>query len=155
MIRLFSLVFLILTIGCADNSKLKIEFEDVSGLKNQSPVIIDGLKVGFVNDLELQSNSKILVEIQFDKEVKISQDAIFTINSIDLLGEKGILIEKGQSPESIDYQKVQQGQKTESQVPDTSILRNLKELFSKVIESTQKDSLKMTLNKNKAVSKKP
>jgi ABC-type transporter Mla subunit MlaD len=142
MLRLFSFVFLILTIGCEDNSKLKIEFEDVSGLKKQSPVIIDGLKVGFVKDLELQTNSKIVVEIQFDKEVKISQDAKFTINSIDLLGEKGITVEKGKSPESIDYQKVQQGQTKESQIPDSSILRNLKEFISNVIESTQNDSLK-------------
>jgi hypothetical protein len=130
MLRLFSLVFLILTIGCEDNSKLKIEFEDVSGLKKQSSVIIDGLKVGFVKDLELQTNSKIVVEIQFDKEVKISQ------------GEKGITIEKGKSPESLDYQKVQQGQTKESQIPDSSILRNLKEFISNVIESTQNDSLK-------------
>jgi phospholipid/cholesterol/gamma-HCH transport system substrate-binding protein len=142
MFRLFSFVFLILTIGCEDNSKLKIEFEDVSGLKKQSPVIIDGLKVGFVKDLELQTNSKIVVEIQFDKEVKISQDAKFTINSIDLLGEKGITVEKGKSPESIDYQKVQQGQTKESQIPESSILRNLKEFISNVIESTQNDSLK-------------
>ena len=61
-------------------------------------------------EFKVQSNSKILVEVRLDKDVKITKDAKFIISSLDILGSNGIIIENGTAKTSVDFQTIQQGQ---------------------------------------------
>lgn len=55
-----------------------VEFHNVSGLQKSSPVLIDGFKVGLVNDIEYDfaSQNKVIVEISLDKKLKVPQGSI-------------------------------------------------------------------------------
>lgn len=55
-----------------------VEFYNVTGLQKSSPVLIDGFKVGLVNDIQYDyaSNNKVIVEISLDKKLKVQQGSV-------------------------------------------------------------------------------
>ncbi|MGL4337441.1 MAG: MlaD family protein, partial [Turicibacter sp.] len=55
-----------------------VEFHNVTGLQKSSPVLIDGFKVGLVNDIQYDyaSKNKVIVEISLDKKLKVQQGSI-------------------------------------------------------------------------------
>lgn len=152
--KLFTLVILIALVGCTKTTTLKIEFENVAGLDEKSPVLIGGLKVGSIKDFKIQPNSKILVEIQLDKDVTISKDATFRISSLDILGGKGITIENGTSDAPIDFQVVQQGQKEKPLFGDSTVVNIMDKVVTKFSTTTKLDSIESELKKlNKNIEK--
>lgn len=58
-----------------------VKFHNVNGLQKSSPVLIDGFKVGLVNDIEYDYNAKntVIVEISLDKKLKIPQGSILEL----------------------------------------------------------------------------
>lgn len=73
------------------------EFESVSGLKNGSTVRFNGINVGKVDLIEIQSTNKVLVEMIIEKSVQqyIKKDSKVTIGSDGLVGNKVIDITPG------------------------------------------------------------
>lgn len=152
--RLFTLLFLLTFVSCTKTTTLKIEFENVAGLDDKSPVLIGGLKVGSVKDFKIKPNSKILVEVELEKDVTISKDAKFIISSVDILGGKGITIENGLSDTPIDLQMVQQGQKEKPLFGDSTIVNIMDKVVTKLSTMTKLDSIENELRKlNKNIEK--
>lgn len=87
---------------------LKIKFKNVSGLEIGDPVTINGFRKGYVNDIVIRNND-LLVELAIDNDVKIKEDAKFSIVMLDLMGGKKIDIEPGFSENEIDFNKIQIG----------------------------------------------
>lgn len=72
-------------------------FEKAGGIKTGSVVEIAGVQVGKVKDIKLNSDYQASVEFAIYKDVKIQDDAIASIKTKGLIGEKYIQITPGGS----------------------------------------------------------
>lgn len=99
------------------------EFEKAGGIKSGSIVEIAGVEVGKVKGIRL-NDYQALVELTIYKDVKIQEDAIASIKTKGLIGEKYVQIAPGGSEKIIpDGGKIRE---TESAV-------DLEELISKYV----------------------
>jgi phospholipid/cholesterol/gamma-HCH transport system substrate-binding protein len=75
-------------------------FSDTGGLKNGASVMIAGVEVGKVRSITLQ-NYQARVVLNLDERLKIQEDAIASVKTKGLIGEKFIEISPGGSEELI------------------------------------------------------
>ena len=80
-----------------DNSySLFARFTSVTGLRAGSPVYILGIEVGRVEQLTMdQEDQKAVVEVRIQKGMKIYDDAIASIKTEGLIGDKYLSIDPG------------------------------------------------------------
>lgn len=76
---------------------LKAGFSNVSGLKRGAVVEISGVNVGKVSGIDLGANDQALVMMQINKGVKVTDDAIASIKTQGIIGDKYIKISQGGS----------------------------------------------------------
>ncbi len=72
------------------------EFDSVAGLKNGSVVEIGGVEVGRVRDISLK-NYRAVVAMSIDPGVKLQDDAIVSVRTKGLIGERYVRITPGAS----------------------------------------------------------
>ncbi len=74
-------------------------YSKVDGLVPSNPVYINGIKVGYVNDVEFISNESadVKVTIVFSSKIAVPINSIAKIYSADLMGSKAIQIVMGDS----------------------------------------------------------
>lgn len=77
------------------------EFEKSGGIKPGSVVEIAGVEVGKVKSVRLNNDYQALVELTIYKGVKIQEDAIASIKTKGLIGEKYVQITPGGSDKLI------------------------------------------------------
>lgn len=79
--------------------QLKSHFKNVSGLKEGNNVRFSGINVGTVSGIEFISDSSVVVNIVIKKEVQkyIKSDAVASIGSDGLMGDKVLTISPGTS----------------------------------------------------------
>ena len=79
--------------------KLKAQFKTVSGLKEGTNVRFSGINVGTVDAIELVTDTSVLVVLVIKKDVQkfIKTDAIASIGSDGLMGDKVLTISPGNS----------------------------------------------------------
>jgi phospholipid/cholesterol/gamma-HCH transport system substrate-binding protein len=79
-----------------DYYTLYARFSSVSGLRVDSPVEIDGIEVGRVDQLNLDQDKQIaVVALKIEKGFKVYEDATASIKTSGLIGDKFINIEPG------------------------------------------------------------
>jgi phospholipid/cholesterol/gamma-HCH transport system substrate-binding protein len=83
------------------NYRLEAEFDNVSGLKVGAVIEIAGVSVGKVSEIELGEQGLARVEMLINQEVKISGDAIASIRTQGLIGDKYIKIIQGADEEML------------------------------------------------------
>ncbi len=79
---------------------IKAIFSSVTGLKKDTNVEIAGVKVGTIKNIELE-NYQATVSMSIRKNIEIQEDAIASIRTKGLLGEKYIAITPGASDDLI------------------------------------------------------
>lgn len=107
MFVILGLALFMITIYFIGNNKnlftstfeLKSQFKNVSGLKEGNNVRFSGINVGTVKDIEFLSDSAVMVKIIIKKDVQqyIKTDAIASIGSDGLMGDKVLTISPGTS----------------------------------------------------------
>lgn len=103
---------------------LYAEFEKAGGIKPGTSVEMAGVEVGRVKSVTLSKNYQAVTVMQIGTDVKIQEDAIASIRTKGLIGEKFIQITPGGSDKILrDGEKIRE---TESAV-------DLEELLSKYI----------------------
>ena len=76
-----------------DNSnKLFVIYENVAGLAPSAPVTLNGLTIGKVNAINIQTNGKLLVELTITTDFPISKSSIAEIYDSGLVGGRQIAI---------------------------------------------------------------
>ena len=81
-----------------DSYPLIAKFTSASGLKIGNPVNILGIEVGRVERITMdQENQKAVVELKIKKGIKIYDDAIASIKTEGLMGDKFVSIDAGGS----------------------------------------------------------
>jgi phospholipid/cholesterol/gamma-HCH transport system substrate-binding protein len=93
----------------AKQKYLMLEFPTVSGLEIGDNVTINGVRKGFVEEIETKNNA-VFVKTAFDNNIDLREDATFAITMMDLMGAKKIEITPGKANKELDYSKVYQGQ---------------------------------------------
>ncbi len=104
---------------------LYARFDSVSGLREGSPIEIDGIEVGRVALLALdQEKQSALVTLKIRKGVKIYDDASATIKTSGLIGDKFVKIDPGGADELV---------KPGGTIRDTTTPADIEDLISKYI----------------------
>lgn len=85
------------------NFVLNSQFKNVSGLKVGSNVRLSGITIGTVSKIEFLSDSLVLVKLLIKDEVQqfIKKDALASIGSDGLVGDKVLIISPGTNSKSI------------------------------------------------------
>jgi phospholipid/cholesterol/gamma-HCH transport system substrate-binding protein len=76
---------------------VRANFGNVSGLKRGALVEMAGVNVGKVSTISLAENDQAQVWLQINNEVKITDDAIASIKTQGIIGDKYIKISQGGS----------------------------------------------------------
>lgn len=79
----------------SDEDLLRIQFEDVSGLKRASPVRVSGVTVGKVEQIEFRGVGDVLVTVGVGDQIAPATDATATIVSVSLVGDYAVDIDPG------------------------------------------------------------
>ena len=76
-------------------------YNNIQGMEVSNPVVINGLTVGKVQQLELlqDQGNRIKVTFEVDKKLKIGDGTIAMLGSSDLLGSKAIMLQMGPNTE--------------------------------------------------------
>ena len=69
----------------------------VDGLNISKPVLVNGFQIGRVSDMKLQPGGKTVVEFKINKDYLIPENSVARLMSTDLLGNKAIEFELGNS----------------------------------------------------------
>ena len=81
------------------NYTLEAEFDNVSGLKIGTGIEIAGVNIGKVARISLGKDGLARVAMLIDQEIKITRDAIVSIRTQGLIGDKYIKIIQGADEE--------------------------------------------------------
>ncbi len=128
LIACAALAYMTLKVGTGailpgDSYQVDVFFKNVSGLKTKSPVEIAGIDVGHVEAITLDENLA-RVTLQLREGVRIRSDAVATIRTRGVLGDKFVEISPGGEP----YPLVRDGERiARGETP-----ADLDELFTKV-----------------------
>ncbi|HET6513920.1 MAG TPA: outer membrane lipid asymmetry maintenance protein MlaD [Thermodesulfovibrionales bacterium] len=108
-----------------DYYSLNARFDSVSGLRVDSPIEIDGIEVGRVARLSLDHERQMaLAELKIKKGIKVYSDAIASIKTAGLIGDKFVKIDPGGSGEIL---------KPGGTIIDTTPPINIEDLLGKYI----------------------
>jgi len=82
---------------------VRANFSDISGLKANAPVNMFGVKIGFVNEISIDQEQGVArVEMMIEKEVELTDDAIVSVKTNGLIGDKYLKISPGGLGEKIN-----------------------------------------------------
>ena len=108
MKNILTFTFLLGLFSCSDSEYYKVQFDNVDRLTEGDKVILKGLEVGQVKNLELDDQKRILVTIWIGRNVKLTRGSTFTIHG-DLWGTRHIEVALADNPELMDTEEVQKG----------------------------------------------
>lgn len=79
-----------------DNMKLTARFSTVTGLRTGNPIEMFGIKIGTVADLSIDDKAQMATAtLRIDKDVNVYADAIASIKTAGLIGDKFISLDPG------------------------------------------------------------
>ncbi|MFO7820818.1 MAG: outer membrane lipid asymmetry maintenance protein MlaD [Lentisphaeria bacterium] len=84
----------------AEQYEVTASFSDIGGLKDGAPVVIAGVQVGEVTAIRLKDYEG-AVTMNVARDVALYRDAIATVKTRGLIGEKYISLSPGGAPEKI------------------------------------------------------
>ncbi len=76
-------------------------FSSVAGLKNDAVVSMAGVEIGRVQRITLTEDDEARVDMKIRNDVKIEEDAIASIKTMGIIGDKYVMISPGASDERI------------------------------------------------------
>jgi phospholipid/cholesterol/gamma-HCH transport system substrate-binding protein len=86
------------------NYDVSVTFEEVGSLAKGDPVMVSGIRMGKVVDLNLTEQG-VEVLLTLSNEVTLRKDARFTVKNIGLMGERFIAVSAGTSEELLDLSR--------------------------------------------------
>ena len=129
LIGLVSLAYLSVRLGKLEtigggSYTVYAEFENAGGIKEGTVVEIAGIEIGKVKSLSLSKDYRALLMISIKKNIPIQEDAIASIKTKGLIGEKYLQISPGASDELVP---------DGGKITETESLIDIEELISRYI----------------------
>ena len=106
------------------NYLIKAEFDGISGLKRGANVSMSGVIIGKVSKITLNSDDKAQITLEINKDVKVTDDAIASVKTQGIIGDKYIRISQGGSDELLN---------NGDSITETESAIDLEEMVSKYI----------------------
>lgn len=77
------------------DNEFYVIYDDVDGLTVSNPVMLNGLAVGRVSEIKILQNegNKLLVKLDIDDKIRITDSTVASLGSSDLLGSKAVMID--------------------------------------------------------------
>jgi ABC-type transporter Mla subunit MlaD len=126
--------FLFLLTSCQDEEKIVyILFDNSEGLNTDNKVVLNGVNVGDVIDIDVTKDYEVLATVQLSKSLDFPKDTQFEIQSQDLF-TKMIHVTIGDSKTLIDNGDTIQGMMTINPVDQVSGGRERNKLLDDVKE---------------------
>lgn len=90
---------------------VQAEYDNAQGITPSSFVQLQGFNIGSVSGVSLSKKNpgKVLVEMSINKDIFIPEDSKALIVSLDLLGTKAVMIERGQSKNALKEEQLMTG----------------------------------------------
>ena len=140
---LIGLLALVWIFGWAKNFTLysnqktvTVEFETVSGLEKGDPVMVNGVREGFVGDITSKGNDA-FASLVIGPDINLKEDASFSITMLDLMGGKKVEIKPGISKKELDYSKIQKGKFDADIATVTAMVGSVQGDLVKIIKDVQ------------------
>lgn len=101
LVGIAAILYLAIQIGSsrflgADTTVVTARFSNVGGLNEGSNVMIAGVKVGVVGDIELDKENLVaMVELNLHTDILLYDDAIASIKTNGLIGDKFVALDPG------------------------------------------------------------
>ena len=97
---LATLAYLALQVGGIEGDgegglELAAEFTEIGGLKERSPVVVSGVKIGRVKRIELTPDLRAVVTLDVDARYQLPTDTSAAIRTEGLLGQQFVALEPG------------------------------------------------------------
>jgi phospholipid/cholesterol/gamma-HCH transport system substrate-binding protein len=92
----------------SDHRPVLVKFDNVTGLEIGDNVVVNGLRKGFVDDMQIKQDY-VIVKISLSKDVDLREDAKFSISMLDLMGGKKIGVTPGISATPFNYDEMHSG----------------------------------------------
>jgi phospholipid/cholesterol/gamma-HCH transport system substrate-binding protein len=110
--------------------KLYAVYQDIDGLVEANPLMVNGFKIGLVGEIKLATDtaSSVIITLFLDNDLKVPKNSIAKVISSDILGSKAIQLVLGDSKEYVE-----DGDTLQSAQED-----NLKQSVNKAIAPLQK-----------------
>ncbi|MBU0481150.1 MAG: outer membrane lipid asymmetry maintenance protein MlaD [Proteobacteria bacterium] len=103
---------------------LSAEFDSISGLKTGAVLEIAGVNIGRIASIDLGENDRARVTMKIGEDVRITEDAIASVRTMGIIGDKYIRIIQGGSEDHLKDGDV---------ISETESAIDLEELVSKYI----------------------
>ena len=84
-------------------NKIVTVFPKVTGLNAGNQVLVRGVKVGTVGDVQLTPNDSVKVVMSIENKFTIPKGSTAQVQALDLLGTKAVVIERGSGVEEVPY----------------------------------------------------
>lgn len=85
---------------------VRLQFDNVSGLKRASPVRVSGVNVGKVEKIEFEDVGKVLVVVSLPPKIRPRVDASAKIVSVTLVGDYAVDFDPGRASETLPRGRV-------------------------------------------------
>ena len=87
------------------NYTLHAYFEHAGGLEKSSPVLMQGMKIGYIDDIELLQGKAMPVHVilHVEKKYPVPRGSSAVLFSADLLGTRAVRLESSASGESLEH----------------------------------------------------
>jgi phospholipid/cholesterol/gamma-HCH transport system substrate-binding protein len=80
-----------------NNYPIYAKFQSVSGLKKGSHVEMAGVRIGTIDSITLDKENKAVVKMKIEKGLSLTDDAIASVKTAGIIGDKYIKISPGGS----------------------------------------------------------
>lgn len=105
-------------------------YEDVHGLQRSSHVVLHGVKVGEVSNIEMKNRELVKVTLEIDKDIKLPKGTIALLASKNLMDEKMIVLKTKDNTEYYTHKDFIPGKY------DTTVLE-MRDQIAPILESTK------------------
>jgi phospholipid/cholesterol/gamma-HCH transport system substrate-binding protein len=85
-----------------------VKFDNVTGLEIGDNVVVNGLRKGFVQSMQIQQDH-VIVTLSLEKDADLRDDAQFSISMLDLMGGKKVAVSPGTSSAEFNYSSIHNG----------------------------------------------
>jgi len=105
---------------------LVANFDDVGGVRKGSDIMLAGVVIGRVDEVQLAGNDHATVILRINEGVKITEDAFASVRTKGIIGDRYIRISQG-----MEESNLEEG----NEIEETESAINIEDLISKYIFS--------------------
>ena len=103
LVGILAILYLAIQVGSSrilgsDSKVVEARFSNIGGLNEGSNIMIAGVKVGVVGNIRLDTESLVaMVELKLNNDLVIYDDAIASIKTNGLIGDKYVSLDPGEA----------------------------------------------------------